>query len=646
MSHFGQRIRFVVGLLLAAALGMSTATAEAKAPTDPVEARAFWSLQPPRDTPAPQVRNATWPASDTDRYLLARIEAAGLAPVGDADPTTLLRRVHFDLTGLPPTPDEIARFRGDPSPKAYVAVVDGLLASPRFGERWGRHWLDVARYGESTGKERNFAFPEAWRYRNWVFDALNADQPYDAFLREQIAGDLLPDADIPTHNRQTIATGFLAIGPKSLNERRREQFLMDVVDEQIDVTTRAILGMNIACARCHDHKSDPVTQSDYYALAGIFRSTDTLYGTETNRGNRQPSGYVTLAAEGTRATGVPGGSGGASPYRTDGSRTMGVQDGHPMQCALLQHGEINQRGPLVPRGFVAVLHSTDPQPIPANISGRRELADWLTSPSNPLTARVEVNRVWLHLFGRGLVTTPDNFGRSGERPSHPELLDHLAVEFLQDGWSVKRLVRRLVLTHAYRLDSTAGAAAQATDPDNVLRSHANLRRLDAEAIRDAMLSVAEQLELDRPVGSPVSRWGDGPVRRGMGDRLDPIVWHRSVYLPVIRGHVPEGLEVFDFAEPSLLVAERDATNVPAQALYLMNSPFVDGAARGLARRLAGAPDRTARIREAWLLTLGREPTATEERRAVVYLSSGDGPLRAWTTLSQSLLVCAEFRYLR
>ncbi len=620
---------FLAGLLLGAS---SIRAAE----IDPAAARDFWSLRMPRDAAPPNVRDDAWPRTDVDRFLLARIEAAGLAPAADADPATLLRRVTFDLSGLPPEAGEVERFVREPSRDAYEKIVDRLLAAPEFGERWGRYWLDVARYGESTGKERNYAFPEAWRYRDWVIDAVNADLPYDRFVREQIAGDLLPSRDDAERDRHAVATGFLAIGPKSLNERRQEQFAMDVVDEQIDVATRAVLGMNIACARCHDHKSDPVTQRDYYALAGIFRSTETLYGTSTNRGNRHPSGYVSLA-NGASGTNTP-----------EASRAMGVHDDRAVQCALLAHGDVGQRGPRIPRGFPSVIGASASHAIPGDASGRRELADWMLDPANPLPSRVEVNRVWLHLFGRGLVATPDNFGRTGLPPSHPELLDHLAVEFAADGWSVKRLVRRLVTSRAYQLDSRAAEAAKTRDPENILLSHAPMRRLDAEAIRDAMLSASGLLDLQPPHGSAVTRLGDGPVRRMGTDRREPAARKRSVYLPVVRGFVPEAMELFDFAEPSLPIAERDVTNVPAQALYLMNSAAVDAAARALARRVLDtrATDRAGRIRWLWLETLGRAPAEAEVHRASEFLDANGGPLRAWPVLAQSMLACAEFRCLR
>jgi hypothetical protein len=681
---------------------------------DVVAGRSFWSFQIPKAPAVPVVKQVDWPRSDVDRFILASLEAKGMEPVTDADPRSRVRRVSFDLVGLPPDPAVVEEYAANPSPEAFAKIVDDLLASPRFGERWGRHWLDVARYAESTGKERNYAFPEAWRYRDWVIEAVNADLPYDEFIRRQVAGDLIPTKDFAERDRNVVATGFLAIGPKGLNERRREQFVMDMVDEQIDVTTRAVMGVSVACARCHDHKFDPIPQREYYAMAGIFRSTQTLYGTSTNQGNRQPSSLIALGtqpAESTVARPLLQTRGESQEdSRKDGTkasrqalrravlnrnraepelplppmpaegtpRAMAVREGRPIQSALLIRGEISERGDRVPRGFVEVLNTVAPPAIPAADSGRLQLAQWLTRPENPLTARVEVNRVWHHLFGRGLVRTADEFGAQGERPTHPELLDHLAVRFQQDGWSLKRLIRELVLSRTYQLSSATSDRAMEMDPDNTLLWRSSPRRLDAEALRDAMLTVAGVLDTVPPGGSPVSQFGDGPVRRGIDSRVENSVGRkRSVYLPVVRGFVPESMDLFDFAEPSLVVADRDSTNVPAQALYLMNNEGILQISRAFALRLLteAGPGPRERIERAYRLAFGRPPTAREVMRAGEFLRSelGDvasnpgpgsstaterrrrnGPrtrevqgsgIGVWTSFAQALLASAEFRFL-
>ncbi len=692
----------------------STAKPIRRGKPDVAEGRDFWSFQIPKAPAVPSVKRSDWAWSDVDRFLLSSMEAAGIEPVSDSDPRTRVRRVSFDLVGLPPDPRVVEQYAANPTPEAFTRIVDDLLASARFGERWGRHWMDVARYAESTGKERNYAFPEAWRYRDWVIEAVNADLPYDEFIRRQVAGDLLPAKDAAERDRNVVATGFLAVGPKGLNERRREQFLMDLVDEQIDVTTRAILGVSVACARCHDHKFDPISQRDYYAMAGIFRSTQTLYGTATNQGNRHPSSLIALGQTPEAPMPMPatpearkesaGGSGKPGvkaarqaarraalnrnrsepelplpPMPAEGTpRAMAVREGRPMHCALLLHGEISQRGDPVPRGFVEVLNTVPPPMIPARASGRLQLAQWLTRPENPLTARVQVNRVWLHLFGRGLVRTADEFGAQGERPTHPELLDHLAVRFQREGGSLKKLLRELVLSRTYQLSSATSERGLEIDPDNTLLWRSSPRRLDAEALRDAMLAVAGVLDAVPPVGSPVSRLGDGPIRRGTDSRNEnPVARKRSVYLPVVRGFVPESMDLFDFAEPSLVVADRDTTNVPAQALYLMNNEAILQISRAFALRLLAEGNLAPRERidRAYRLAFGRPPTPREVMRAAEFLRtelgdvarnptprSGSVPERrrrpgargretsrpgevVWASFAQALFASAEFRFL-
>lgn len=655
---------------------------------DPREAKAtLWAFQTPKAMAEPAVKDTAWPRTEVDRFILAAQEAQGLHPVADADRLALVRRVYFDLIGLPPTPPQVEAFVQDKSPDAYVHLVDALLATPQFGERWGRHWLDVARYAESTGKERNFTYPEAWRYRDWVIAAVNADVPYDAFVRQQIAGDLLPAKDGMDHAAHLTATGFLALGPKSLQEKNAEQFEMDQVDEQIDTTSRAVLGLTVACARCHDHKFDPVPQKEYYAMAGIFRSTQTFYGTGgTGVKNRNSSSLIPLPpaneplVAGNAAPAVPvempnrkenpkkkKKKGGLAPAVAvtvaTGGEVMGVQDGQAANCHLLVRGEVAQPGEIVPRGMLTVL-STGETPAITNSSssGRLELAQWLTSPANPLTARVEVNRIWSYLFGQGLVRTGDNFGATGEKPSNPELLDALAVQFMRDGWSVKKMVRSLVLSHTYQLSSAHDSAANEKDPDNRLLWRASPRRLDAEAIRDALLTASGQLQTQPPRGSVVANIGGRFVGKNLApERFTQVTAdYRSVYLPVVRDFVPEVLDIFDFAEPSLVVASRDVTNVPVQALYLLNNGFVREQATAMAKRILAQPlPHPQRIALAYEYALGRPPSEAERTRAEQYLlnegrallpvKSGrvdDAALLSWSTFCQALFACAEFRYLK
>ena len=656
-------------------------------------AKAWWSEPPPRQA-VPDVKRADWPQSPIDTFLLARLEEKGLQPVGDADPTSLLRRVSFDLTGLPPSPEVIDGFLRDPSPQAYAEVVDRLLASPHFGERWGRHWLDVARFAESNGKGRNVLFYHAWRYRDYVIAAFNGDKPYDRFITEQIAGDLLPSESTAQRDEQLVATGFLAIGPKTLTERG-EQFTMNVVDEQIDVATRSILALTVACARCHDHKFDPIPTTDYYALAGIFRSTKTFSGKGLDNSDKRDVHFINdrflrvlgsdaeaqleqlgKEIEQAREQFAAGKEAKADKQELKKLEArvkelqsdrlpslqvaMAVGDvDRPEDCHVLVRGEIGERGERVPRGMVSAVRVARPIEIGSSHSGRLELARWLTDSSNPLTPRVAVNRVWRHLFGRGLVPTVDNFGANGDKPSHPELLDSLAVQFVEDGWSVKRLIRGIVLSRAYRLAGDFDGRNDAADPENALVWRMSPRRLDAESLRDAMLSASGQLHR-----TPPDRTGPTSIAtiNGANDvprRLENNpASYRSVYLPIAREQVPEMLELFDFADPSLVVGQRGATNVPAQSLFLMNSPFVHEQSHGVAKRVLAVTDGddSGRVQLAYKLCLSRPASDQEVATALAFIERMDRRLSesepkshkrrpiVWASYCQALFGSAEFRY--
>jgi hypothetical protein len=576
-----------------------------------------------------------------------------------------------------------------------AAAVDKLLASPQFGERWGRHWLDVARYAESSGRSINFAYPYAWRYRDYVIAAFNADKPFDQFIREQLAGDLLPAKDDREKAEFLIATGFLAIGPKAHDERNRQQFAMDVADEQIDVTFQAFQGLTVACARCHDHKFDPIPQKDYYALAGIFRSTETCYGTIRVFLNNYPSPTVSLPKDAgvplhlepltterrseiekqikdvrsqmAQVTGqnaflrrifmqsrVSTLQSQLAQYEDDGTPkplAVGVREGRSASDSRLYvRGERSQPGETVKRGFPQVL--TAQQPTIASGSGRRELADWIASKDNPLTARVMANRVWLHLIGRGLVATPDNFGANGQPVSHAALLDHLALSFADNGWSVKELIRRIVLSRAYQLSSQFDEKNFEADPDNVLVWRMPKRRLEAEALRDTMLAVAGRLDVTPPKGSVVARGGEGGVgfRGRGGPGGDPIATdvHRTVYLSIVRDGLPEMLTLFDFPDPTLIIGERAATTVPAQSLCLMNNPFVLRQAEAMADKLlADGEDDAGRLTRAYELCYSRPPSEKELQAARMFLENyGQKQDRrsTWAALCQALFASAEFAH--
>lgn len=660
-----------------------------RAPVDVKSGREFWSYKRPA---LPKQAFGS-----IDGFIREKLAEAGLKPAPPAEPRVLMRRLYFDLIGLPPS-----HLPEMPDPSDYEKQVDALLQSPRFGERWGRYWLDVVRYAESNGRESNLTFPHAWRFRDYVIDAVNADVPFDRFITEQIAGDLLPAKDDAERARLLIATGFLAIGPKGLNEQNKAQFAADVADEQLDAVTRAVLASSIACARCHDHKTEPFSMEDYYGLAGIFKSTQTFYGNwvdsennnhghlirlpdlpgqvipnksitaervkqlkadlaKLNQEEKDQREYAEMARkEGRDISGefykmlqtairiiwTRGGVEGQLERVDDEGHAlplcMGVRDAKRiLDSQLYDRGELAHPVKLVPRGFPEIIKIK--VTMPKEHSGRLELAQWLTSRENPLTARVMVNRVWHHLFGAGIVSTVDNFGFSGERPSHPELLDYLAIRFMDGGWSVKKLIKEIVMSETYRQSSHGGTDA---DPDNRLLSHANKRRLDAEVIRDSMLAVSGLLDTSRRPGSLVAELdGQSVSLMGFNDKLPPDLdgsHHRSVYLPVIRDHLPDVLEQFDVANPNLVTGDRDVTNVPLQALYLLNGPFVQEQAAALAKRIQSSSDRVTR---AFQLCFNRPPDAKELALAEKFLRQGSADdLKLLAAFCQSLLASAEFRF--
>ncbi|MCA9268775.1 MAG: DUF1549 domain-containing protein, partial [Planctomycetales bacterium] len=492
---------------------------------DPEAAQSYWAYQPPQRTSPPKVKNTAWPHGPIDAIVLKELESAGLAPVADADARTLMRRLYFDLIGLPPSAEEAEEFLAAAAKNRDAAVanlVDKLLASPQFGERWGRHWLDIARYAESNGNVDNNLFPYAWRYRDYVIDAFNSDKPYDQFVTEQLAGDLLESDNVDQRNRNLIATGFLALTSKP-RAQNNPDFQMDLVADQIEVATASLMGLTVGCARCHDHKFDPIPQTDYYALAGFFTSSEMLYGTTTQNGKKTgvkpkvlelatdspdeapadaeaSKRLAALEAKRDRLTDQQQSlqrkiktakqSGDAAKdvrqqYQTvreelaevekqiaelgtkvpkgSGAFAMGMRDGRVADCTLCIRGESEKRGPAVPRGFPTVIRTADAPAVPAEASGRLELAQWMTSPDHPLTSRVMANRIWQHLMGRGVVPSVDNFGKLGEAPSNQALIDHLAVEFVSGGWSVKGLIRQIALSRTYQLSSDYDAKAYDKD---------------------------------------------------------------------------------------------------------------------------------------------------------------------------------------
>lgn len=815
------------------------------------DGRKFWSMQPVNSSEIPKVNLNQWVSTPIDNFVLAKLEANHLQPAEQADPRTLIRRVTFDLTGLPPTEEETAAFISDSNPDAYVRLIDRLLASPQYGVRWGRHWLDVARYADSNGLDENLALGNAWRYRDYVVDSFNANKPFDRFLIEQIAGDLVSGA-----NRETLtATGYLVLGAKVLAEPDREKLVMDTIDEQIDATGKAFLGLTLGCARCHDHKFDPIKQVDYYGLAAIFRSTQTFGPTNTgaikhwnehsfaNAEEREKlksveaaiaaknavankykseavakireaarakaADYLAVAAEFSPsatlkevaavaaplglhprilhhcrlhleyhrddplfvtwhqlAAGNPEGKVAVSDtpadsncdpdaeasvakkaseaiseyyrklfaeveqawteakkakpdtksledtrleearialndasgflaippqpefafdeatlaeyYRLmddarivesnspDETSAMGVSDGK-VQTTIPIHirGSHRNLGNEVTRDFPLVIRSASAPPIFAkHQSGRLELAQWMASTQNPLTARVFVNRLWRWHFGRGLVASTENFGQLGDRPSHPELLDYLARQFMESGWSIKEMQRSLLLSSTYRMQSSHAeeASCASLDPENIMLWKFRMQRLDAEQIRDSILAVSGRLD-DSIGGKTV------PLRNRQFVFNHTSVDHtryesvrRAAYLPVIRNNLYTLFEQFDFPDPTMPTGNRNATVVAPQALLMMNDDLVMDSAREFANELAqrsSVPER--RIELAYEMALCRKPSAHESEYALAFIKKWESSTASlddqqskvdatqqspWAMFCHSLLASNEFIYVR
>ncbi|MSU26289.1 MAG: DUF1553 domain-containing protein [Pedosphaera sp.] len=642
----------------------------------------WWAFQPVKSRPVPGVKNKSWPRNEIDRFIAAELEAHKMQPAPAADRRTWLRRATFDLTGLPPTPAEVDTFLADKSDAAEGRVVDRLLASSAYGQHWARHWLDVARYADyhdADAKARNPVCEplEAWRYRDWVAESFNRDLPFDQFIVHQIAGDLLsaPDGKVP-YAGGLIATTFLVNGAWDRGDADKEKMVSDMVDDQIDTVGKAFMGLTLGCARCHDHKFDPVSQQDYYGLAGIFYSTRMLKELGTKGGeitlqrrplvpmemiekrNQQVKQIADLTAKLAaldKATPKPppedparralmeqrdrlqkellpeppvalAVSDGAVP----GGLFTGIQD-----VPLHIRGSYTRLGPVVPRRMPAFF-ARDKQPPIATGSGRRELADWVASKNNPLTARVAVNRVWQWHFGAGLVNTPNNFGLMSEPPSHPALLDWLAAKFVEEGWSLKKLHRRILLSATYRQSSAAPRKVIAQDPDNRWLGRFAARRLEAESIRDAALFVAGRLDLNPA----------GPANAELSSS------RRSLYIQTARWDRSSFATLFDAANPDASDETRNVSTVAPQALFLLNNSFTIEQAKHLADRLIrdvpgdDAKVNDARIHHAYRLLFSRTANAEELAIARQLVAHGGraSPQSRWADLAHVLLCSNEFVY--
>ncbi|MGY8733626.1 MAG: PSD1 and planctomycete cytochrome C domain-containing protein [Pirellulales bacterium] len=630
--------------------------------------RQFWSFQPLVDTAIPTVMGSNWPQQSIDYFILSKLEQQQLSPAAPADRRTLIRRVTFDLTGLPPTPAEIDYFLYDKSPDAYQHLIDRLLDSEAYGERWGRFWLDVVRYADSNGLDENVAHGNAWRYRNYVIAAFNQDRPFNEFLTEQIAGDLMPKTkSTATNNRRVIATGFLVLGPKVLAEVDKVKMEMDIIDEQVSTVGQAFMGMTFGCARCHDHKFDPISTEDYYALAGVFKSTTTMesfktiakwneteiaseqdranYKKETTLINTKTAELKTftdaankelLAALGIEKlpakpeTQYPANTKKQHQLLLDEVKKM--TDDHaelPSAMAVTEHepedlmvhlrGSHASLGKTVERGFPEVFISANNHQIAAKSSGRLELAQWLTDPQHPLTARVFVNRIWRWHFGQALQPTTDNFGNLGEQPINQPLLDHLAKTFIDNGWSIKDLHRTIMNSSTYRMSSNFNDAASKIDATNRYLWRFPVKRLEAEAIRDSILAVSGLL--DRTMGGsmlPVKN-REFLFNHTSKDLTKYDSFVRSVYLPVVRNNLYDFFQLFDYNDASVSNGDRQTTTVAPQALYLLNSPLVDEASCQIVEQLLEEnKSLKPRVQQLYVKLLGRNATRQEMSRARQY----------------------------
>ncbi len=682
-------------LCLPVLLALSGAAQGGEDETFTPEEKGHWAWKAPVRPPVPRVRGAGWVRNPVDVFVAARREAAGLPPAAPAGREQLIRRATFALIGLPPTPQEIDAFVEDPSPDAWEKAIDRLLSSPAYGERWGRHWLDLARFAESNGFEFDEARPDAWRYRDYVIRAFNEDSPYDRFALEQLAADEL----FPGDREALVATGFNLLGPDMTDAADQAERRQNTLNDMTDTAALVFLGLTVGCARCHDHKFEPISQRDYYRLQAFFTpaqfrldlpiaadaeraahekalgrynervaplreavarleapARQKLYEQKLARlsddaraAHRTPAARRTAAQKETvaktarllvvnplevlRALGKED----AARHRElqeqlrafDSLRpaplpvAMGLRDGPAARTFVLERGARGSPGDEVRPGFPAILL---PGHKEAPATGRRAaLARWVAARDNPLTARVLVNRLWQHHFGRGLVPTPSDFGTRGDRPTHPELLDWLAVEFMESGWSVKRMHRLLLTSATYVQSSRAAPGVRTRDPDNALLARKGLVRLEGEIIRDALLALGGRL--DRRMGGPgvfpplpaemakgFTGWKASPDPRDHGRRSVYVFARRNLRFPF--------LEAFDAPDSNLSCPKRERSTTAPQALALLNAEDVAAAARGLAARLeraAGSADE--RIALAYRLVLGRRPTGEESALAREFLSS-------------------------
>ena len=587
---------------------MGNAENKAEAQIDWARAREWWAFQSPTKAELPQINQAAWPSRRIDHFVLAKLEAKKLSPSPAATKHTLARRLYLDLTGLPPTPGKMRAFLGDETDGAYEMLVEKLMQRTAYGERLASMWLNKARYAEDqahqVGDNTAFFYPNAFKYRKWVIDAFNNDLPYDDFIRKQLAADLEKDksvTDLP-------ALGFIGLGHKFYN-RNRLTVKAEEWSEQVDTLTRAFLGLTVACAQCHDHKYDPVTQKDYYALAGVFASTDLVDRMEDGSEIKKDS----------------------EAHKKRIGIIHIVRDTKPKDLHVFLRGNTETKGDLVKRRFLKVLAQNEPKSFTQG-SGRLELAEAIADPNNPLTARVIVNRVWSIFFGRGLVATPSNFGQLGSLPSHSELLDDLAVRFMENNWSIKWLVRELVLSSTYQQNSQIISRNELIDPANIYLWRMNRRRLSVEQWRDSILAASNNL--DRRGGESLELTDAKNVRR-------------TIYGRVSRKKLSDILIQFDYPDANVHSAKRSDTTTAIQKLFIINSSFMVEQAKGLAKRITGDSSTTdlTHIQSTYALLYNRQPTREETDLGLAFLRlPAEGKLTRWEQYSHALLAANEMMF--
>ena len=587
---------------------MGNAENKAEAQIDWAMAREWWAFQSPTKAELPQINQAAWPSRRIDHFVLAKLEAKKLSPSPAATKHTLARRLYLDLTGLPPTPEKMRAFLGDETDGAYEMLVEELMQRTAYGERLASMWLNKARYAEDqahqVGGNTAFFYPNAFKYRKWVIDAFNNDLPYDDFIRKQLAADLEKDksvTDLP-------ALGFIGLGHKFYN-RNRLTVKAEEWSEQVDTLTRAFLGLTVACAQCHDHKYDPVTQKDYYALAGVFASTDLVDRMEDGSEIKKDS----------------------EAHKKRIGTIHIVRDSKPKDLHVFLRGNTETKGDLVKRRFLKVLAQNEPKSFTQG-SGRLELAEAIADPNNPLTARVIVNRVWSIFFGRGLVATPSNFGQLGSLPSHSELLDDLAVRFMENNWSIKWLVRELVLSSTYQQNSQIISRNELIDPANIYLWRMNRRRLSVEQWRDSILAASNNL--DRRGGESLELTDAKNVRR-------------TIYGRVSRKKLSDILIQFDYPDANVHSAKRSDTTTAIQKLFIINSSFMVEQAKGLAKRITGDSSATdlTHIQSTYALLYNRQPTREETDLGLAFLRlPAEGKITRWEQYSHALLAANEMMF--